>query len=831
MFTQPAALSSGPPIHAPRHRPTAARLHRRALVVLAAAALVACDADPTGNAGGGDCATPDDLGSCPAWSAFSPVLAEQPPAPTDAPAVEEEETAELERFDEETGDLVSLGNTTFVCTTQEYDFVNNPDQALSFSIDETVIWPGALIQGRSHRDAQRDDTSDESTGLLELPIRQRAPVEVSMTFNNERSDSVVPDPTTGTVNAAVRAMIGQAEAEGLATANNIAFSQETYTSEEQAAVAFGVSGRYLGFEASASGSVTRAVQTSTVAAQLKQQMYIVNVTQPSTPSAFFGPGADAAFQEQVSLQHVGPGNPPLYVSRIGYGRMMVFSMGAKAEAEEIKGALNAAYQGIGGGGSTSLSVKEQSILSSAEIRLSQIGGDQSNALAAIRTGNLADYFTDVVPLTAAQPIWFELKTLTGQVAMVSEPGTYTQTTCVPKLPGTFDYAPVQGLSIPFTAGTERSTLQADVNGDGTMDLVFNERRTSPALNRVHVALSSGQGTYSLQAPWSHPENPGEGWENFGDPMIADVDGDQRSDLVWNALTASNNVIYTAMSLGDGSYTDRPRQERPASGWPFYRVRAGDLDGDQKDDLLWSNAGSSDAEDGLRTYYALAQDDSTFHMGAAPIDRSGNFSGYGNLVLAQLDGANGADFLVNAIGSSFNTAYVGRFTPTDGSDTSGTFESFPSPFVATQSAWSPYRLRVGNIDGRNAADMVFVDGSSGRTYRVINNGNGTWETNTPPFQESVLTDNVPFLADFNNDGRSDVLLISLATDANRLKVGFGREDGSFTFPAGVQTHPEVPGTGWQTFDDIFVGDVNGDGKADIVWTNPAGDAQIYVALAK
>lgn len=809
-------------------RPETPRPRRWALAVIATATLTACSgSEPMGTDGNGDvdCSGPNTLGSCPAWSTYSPTLSEQMPAPTDAAPVVEEEQAELERFDDDTGELVNLGNITFVCTTEEYDFVNNPDQALSFNIDETVIWPGALIQGRSHRDA----SGDGARALLELPIRERAPVEVALTFNNENSSQVIPSPTPGTVNAWVREMIGNAEGEGLATANNIAFSQETYTSEAQAAVAFGVSGRYLGFESTASGSVTSSVQTSTVAAQLQQQMYVVNVTQPATPSAFFSADAEAGFQAQVSLQHVGPGNPPLYVSRIGYGRMMVFSMSAKAEADEVKGAINAAYNSIGGGGSASLSAKQQSILSSAEVRLSQIGGDQSNALAAIRSGDLADYFTDVVPLTAAQPIWFELKSLTGQVAMVSEPGTYTQTTCEPKLPGTFDYAPSQSLSIPFTPGTERTSLQADVNGDDLMDLVFNERRTSPALNRVHVALSSGEGVFTLQAPWTHPENPAEGWENFSDPLVLDhLDGDGSSYLVWNALTASNNVIYAARSMGDGSYMEMARQERPGGGWTNYVVRAGDLDGDQRDDLLWTNAGSSDSSGGLRTYYALAQDDGTFDLSAPRIDQAGDFTRYTDApVLAQFDGANGMDFVVNALDTN-NTAYVGRFVPTT---PTGYTLSFPAPFDATQGSWSDYRLRVGNIDGQNGADLVWVHRSTGRTYRALNQGDGSWVTDTPPFHDNVLTNNVPFLADFNNDGHSDLLLISLTTDSNRLKVGFGLDDGTFTFPAGVQTHPDVPGTGWQTFDDIFVGDVNGDGKADIVWTSPSGDTQIYVALAK
>jgi len=796
---------------------------------LATTALLACSSEPTApttptTPTDEACASPDALGACPSWSTFAPPLADKGPAPTaEAPTIAEE-AATLERFDEDTGDLVDLGAVTFVCTTQEYDFVNNPDRALSFNIDETVIWPGALIQGQSHRDA----SSGGATGLLELPIRERAPVEVSLTFNNQNSSAVVTDPTTGTVNAAVRAMIGDAEAEGLATANNISFSQETYTSEEQAAIAFGVSGRYLGFEASASGSVTRAVATNVVAARLEQQMYVMNVTQPATPSAFFASSAGPAFQDQVGLGRVGPGNPPLYVSRIGYGRMMVFSMSAKAEANEIKGAINAAYNGLGVGGSASLSAKQASILTSAEIRISQIGGDQANALAAIQSGNLADYFTDIVPLTAAQPIWFELKSLTGQVAMVSEPGTYTETSCEPKLPGTFDYSPVQNLSIPFTAGTERTTLQTDVNGDGSLDLVFNERRTSPALNRVHVALATGSGTFALQPAWTHPENPAEGWENFDAVLALDVDGDGRADLAWNALTATQNAIYTAMSLGDGSYQHRAPQERPAGGWWNYNVRAGDLDGDGQDDLLWSNAGEPGSASGLRTYYALAQADSTFDLAAPFHDRVGDYSGYAAPVMGQFDGANGLDFVLNGLSTTYNNASVGRFTPTSG--TVGTW-SFPTQFVATQDGWTSYRLRVGNIDGQNGADLVWVNPASGRTYRGINTGVGTWTTNTPPFHDNVLANNVPFLADFNDDGRSDLLLVSLGTDTNHMKVGFGRTDGTFTFPVGIQAHPAVPSAGWETFDDIFVGDINGDGKADVVWTSPAGTTSIYVALSK
>ncbi len=410
--------------------------------------------------------------------------------------------------------------------------------------------------------------------------------------------------------------------------------------------------------------------------------------------------------------------------------------------------------------------------------------------------------------------------------MVSEPGTFTETTCAPKLPGTFDYSAVQNLTIPFTAGTERTTLNADVNGDDRMDLVFNERSTAPPLNRVHVALAGGPGTFTLQAPWTHPANPTEGWENYDHVMVADVDGDGSSDLAWNALTPTQNAIYTAISLDNGSYSSRARQERPAGGWNNYHVRAGDLDGDGQDDLTWTDSGAGGAF--LRTYYALAQPDTTFYLAAPPLDQTGNYGAYAPQVLAQFDGAAGSDYVLNAVSATFNHAQVARFTPS--SATLGSL-TFATPFVSTTGGWQNYRLRVGNVDGQNAADLIWVESGLGRTYVARNTGNGTWLTNSPAFQDSLMASNVPFVADFNNDGRSDLMLNSLTASSNQLKVGFGASNGTFTFPAGVQTHPAVPTAGWATYSDTFLGDVNGDGKADVVWTSASGTAAIYVAIAR
>lgn len=394
---------------------------------------------------------------------------------------------------------------------------------------------------------------------------------------------------------------------------------------------------------------------------------------------------------------------------------------------------------------------------------------------------------------------------------------------MPKLPGTFDYAAEQSLSIPFTAGTVRSTMQGDVNGDGLMDLVFNERRTAPALNRSHVALAGGSGAFTLLAPWEHSANPAEGWENF-EAFIGDFDGDGAADLAWNT-TGSTNVVYLATSAGDGNYTAGARQQHANGGWGSYRALVGDISGDGRADFVWTNAGSTNNLT-LRTYFGLSRADGTVSMQSNYVDRDGDFTGYRAVHLAQMDGAGGLDIVYNAPTSTHNFFYAARFTAT--SDSTGTL-SFATPFVDFVNGWQSYSSLVGNIDGANANDLVWVNGLGG-IHRALNNGDGTFPAKRT-YISPKLTSQHHFLADFNNDGRDDVLLVGLTSDSNQLITGFGLDDGDFTFPAGVQTHPGVPTVGWEAFDDIFVGDVNGDGKADVVWTNPSSDARIYVALAK
>ncbi len=152
-------------------------------------------------------------------------------------------------------------------------------------------------------------------------------------------------------------------------------------------------------------------------------------------------------------------------------------------------------------------------------------------------------------------------------------------------------------------------------------------------------------------------------------------------------------------------------------------------------------------------------------------------------------------MFNDLSASNNVSHADLFTPT--SDSTGTL-SLRTATVYNISGWSPvYTTRVGDIDGRNGADLVFVRSTDptaandGWIHRALNNGNGTFTIQPPQHAPLRANPTVPYLADFNNDGKEDILLNHLDNSTNQVLVGFGTDSGTFTFPSGVVTAPNTP----------------------------------------
>ncbi len=176
--------------------------------------------------------------------------------------------------------------------------------------------------------------------------------------------------------------------------------------------------------------------------------------------------------------------------------------------------------------------------------------------------------------------------------------------------------------------------------------------------------------------------------------------------------------------------------------------------------------------------------------------------------------------------------------------------------------NPYTIAVGQFDGDGIPDLAAAGASFGASGLVVLPGNGDGSFGAP-----IVTDvyDVALMAaaDFNGDGFTD---IALDIGEHHITVYISNGDGTFQpgtevgavqFPSGMKaaalmpggpvdlvlpgdggTIYVIPGNGDATFGtpiesssisgDIAIGDLNGDGKPDVVGT---GDGTILVSLGR
>ena len=319
---------------------------------------------------------------------------------------------------------LQLDNAQYSCTTTKHTITDDPEKLVMYSPDVEILWPGALIQGKSYK---------EPGSLLGLPIRERTPIKVSIpALATEKNFTLVEHPDQAEVAQAIGSMIGDATMKDLKTPSTIRFYMKRYDSEEEFALSAGISGKYLGFSASASTDIERTASETTVGVHLYQKMYEVVVEPPQTPYHFFSPDFTLEMlQEQIELGRIHKTeNIPVYVSNVVYGRMMMFTVTSTASEAKIRTALNASYRGLLAAGDVRLEVGYEKLLDEAKISITSLGGHAPATQAMIRTGNWEEYFSKDAPISSALPLSYTFRNLgDGSIAKASESTTYYLREC------------------------------------------------------------------------------------------------------------------------------------------------------------------------------------------------------------------------------------------------------------------------------------------------------------------------------------------------------------------------------------------------------------------
>jgi len=345
----------------------------------------------------------------------------------------------------------------------------------------------------------------------------------------------------------------------------------------------------------------------------------------------------------------------------------------------------------------------------------------------------------------------------------------------------------------YTTGFGPSDVaMADLNGDGKPDLVVTNQSSHTVSILRNTSLDTDAITYAGKVDFATDTNPVS-------VSLSDFDGDGKMDL---AVSTLNNTVSILRNTDDGSgaisFASKIDYETGFSPWS---VSAGDFDSDGNMDIATANYNSNtisilrNASPGIGTINFESKDD--FTTGTGPFSIStGDFDGDGKIDLAVANSDAASASVFRNIGSG-----------------SGFIDFSPKSDFTTGA--SPRSIAAGDLDNDGKIDLV-VSGTGVSVLRNTSSGSGNiayaskadFSVGSEPRKVSI--------GDLNGDGKVDLVT------ANETNPGV---DGSITLlensssgPGNIAFASEVGFTTGVSPRAASLGDLNGDGKADIAVVN-------------
>ncbi|WP_161499400.1 FG-GAP-like repeat-containing protein [Flavipsychrobacter stenotrophus] len=331
-----------------------------------------------------------------------------------------------------------------------------------------------------------------------------------------------------------------------------------------------------------------------------------------------------------------------------------------------------------------------------------------------------------------------------------------------------------------TGATPYSVAIGDLDGDGKPEIaVANYFGNSVSVYRNTTTSGAfTSGSFAAKVDYTAATNP------YG-IVIADIDGDGKSDIAVSNTGSNSISVFRNMSFKNVSFTSASfaaKQDFTTGASP-QGIAVGDLDGDTKPDLAVANSGATTISLFRNTATAGFINISTF----ATATTATTTTTPTGLVIGDLNNDNKADIAVTNRG-------LGTVSLFRNNSTVGTITMIAKIDVTIGTGTTPNALAIGDLDGDGKPDIA-VANTGTSTVTVMRNT----ATDAAAFSATTSFSKTDFtpaanpiaiaIGDLDNDGKADMV----ATDTLTGAISVFRNDPSTAISiSGISPNEGIPG---------------------------------------